>query len=282
MLSALAIFLRLFLFQLYAADPAPPQFQLPDSARPQKYAIDLIIDPSQESFHGTATIDVELRESLPFIWLNGTGIAVQQAVLRAAGKAIPARPVYARDEFIGFALAQAAGPGPAQLEIRYQAQLSDKSTVGAYRRKSEGEWYVFTTFTAIEARRAFPCFDEPRYKTPWQLTLHVKQEHVALSNTQPATEDNEPGGMKRITFAPTALLPSELIAFAVGPFEIVDHVEEGFEQVARLELRLARCLALLPLTEAVEFAQLLRLEGLEIGLRLLELQLQLRHHTGIR
>lgn len=230
MLSTSAIFLPLFLAQLQAADPAPPQFQLPDTVQPRRYAIELTIDPSQESFQGIATIELQLNERLPFIWLNGTGITVQQAVLRAEGQAIPARPVYARDEFIGFALEQAAGPGSAQLEIRYQARLSDKSTVGAYRRKSEGEWYAFTTFTAIEARRAFPCFDEPRYKTPWQLTLHVKQEHVALTNTAPATEDNEPGGMKKITFAPTPLLPSELIAFAVGPFEIVDAGRAGKNQ----------------------------------------------------
>ncbi len=234
MLSASAIFraalFLLLIFRLHGADPAPPQFQLPESARPQKYAIELTIDPSQESFQGIATIDLQLSERVPFVWLNGTGITVQKAFLRASGQTIPARVVYARDEFIGFALDQPAGPGPAQLEIHYQAALSDKSTVGAYRRKSEGEWYVFTTFTAIEARRAFPCFDEPRYKTPWQLTLHVKQEHTALTNTQPATEDNEPGGMKKITFAPTALLPSELIAFAVGPFEIVDAGRAGKNQ----------------------------------------------------
>jgi aminopeptidase N len=54
---------------------------------------------------------------------------------------------------------------------------------------------------------------------------------VALTNTLPATEDKEPGGMKRITFAPTAPLPSELIAFAVGPFEIVDAGRAGKNQV---------------------------------------------------
>jgi cytosol alanyl aminopeptidase len=226
-----ALFLPLIFSQLHAADPAPPQFQLPDSAYPRRYAIELTIDPSQESFQGVATIDLQLTERLPFVWLNGTGITVQQAVLRAGGETTPARVVYARDEFIGFALGQPAGPGPAQLEVRYQAALSDKSTVGAYRRQSEGEWYAFTTFTAIEARRAFPCFDEPRYKTPWQLTLHVKREHVALTNTPPLTDDNEPGGMKKITFAPTALLPSELIAFAVGPFEIVDAGRAGKRQI---------------------------------------------------
>jgi alanyl aminopeptidase len=100
-----------------------------------------------------------------------------------------------------------------------------------FRKRSAGDWYVFTTFTAIEARRGFPCFDEPRYKTPWELTLHVKRENVAVSNTRATSERDEPGGMKRVTFAPTVPLPSYLIAFAVGPFEIVDAGRAGKNNV---------------------------------------------------
>jgi alanyl aminopeptidase len=47
--------------------------------------------------------------------------------------------------------------------------------VGPYRKQSEGEWYAFTTFTPIDARRAFPCFDEPRFKTPWQFSIRIKR-----------------------------------------------------------------------------------------------------------
>jgi alanyl aminopeptidase len=216
---------------LTAADPPPPQFLLPDVAQPNRYAIDLTIVPTNSTFHGAATIDVELRQSLSFLWLNGKDLTVESAILRAGNSSFPAKSVTAGGEFLGFALPHAVGPGPAQLEIRYRGKLNEKSTLGVFRKRSAEDWYVFTTFTPIEARRAFPCFDEPRYKTPWELTLHVKREQVALSNTRAVSEREEPGGMKQVAFAPTVPLPSYLVAFAVGPFEIVDAGRAGRNSV---------------------------------------------------
>src|SRR5262249_43712508 len=121
--------------------------------------------------------------------------------------------------------------GTARLEVRYRGHIDSKTATGVYRRRSGGDWYVFTTFTAIEARRAFPCFDEPRFKTPWQLTLHVPRAVTALSNTRAVAEAAEAGGMKRVEFAPTEPLPSDLVAFAVGPFEVVDAGRAGENSV---------------------------------------------------
>ncbi len=204
---------------LAAPNPPASQFLLPDVAQPRHYALDLTIVPTESTFRGTATIDLTLNQSLSFLWLNGKDLTVESAVLRAGSSNLPAKPVSAGGEFLGFVWQKTVGPGPAQLEIRYRGLLSQKAVVGIFRKRSAGDWYVFTTYTPIEARRAFPCFDEPRYKTPWELTLHVKRENVALSNTRAVSERDEPGGMKRIAFAPTVPLPSYLIAFAVGPFE---------------------------------------------------------------
>jgi alanyl aminopeptidase len=214
-----------------AATPPAPQFLLPDVAQPRRYAIDLTIVPTYSSFLGVATIDLELRRSLSFLWLNGKDLTVESAVLRTGNLQLPAETVAAAGEFLGFALRQTVGPGPAQIEIHYRGKLDEKSTLGVFRKRSAGDWYVFTTFTPIEARRAFPCFDEPRYKTPWELTLHVKRESVALGNAHAISEHEEPGGMKRVAFAPTAPLPSYLIAFAVGPFDLVDAGRAGRNRV---------------------------------------------------
>jgi hypothetical protein len=67
-----------------------------------------------------------------------------------------------------------------------------------------------------------PCFDEPSYKVPWQLTFHVKAEHVALANAPVVRETPEGGGMKKVEIAESKPLPSYLVAFVVGPFELVD------------------------------------------------------------
>jgi alanyl aminopeptidase len=126
------------------------------------------------------------------------------------------------DEFLWVQFSGTEGPGPITLEIQYAGRLSDTSNVGAYRKKAGSDWYVYTSFTPVDARRAFPCFDEPGYKTPWDVTVHLKREQVAVANAPAVSTTDEPDGMKRVQFAPTQPLPSEVIAFAVGPFEVVD------------------------------------------------------------
>ena len=62
-----------------------------------------------------------------------------------------------------------------------------------------GNHYIYTQFESTDARDAFPCFDEPSYKVPWQLTLHVPAEDTAVSNTPIASETSE-GGIKPRSF----------------------------------------------------------------------------------
>src|SRR5262249_5259241 len=84
-----------------------------------------------------------------------------------------------------------------------------------------GASYVYTQFESLYARRVFPCFDEPDSKVPWQLTLDVPAKLIAVSNT-PVVREQALGDKRRVEFAATKPLPSYLIAFGVGPFDIVD------------------------------------------------------------
>jgi alanyl aminopeptidase len=128
-------------------------------------------------------------------------------------------------------LAHPAGPGHVDVEIHYSGKLDEKSDVGAYRRKAGDDWYVFTSFTAIDARRAFPCFDEPAYKAPWDVVMHVKRDQVAVANAPEISTTDEPDGMKRVAFKTTQPLPSEIVAFAVGPFDVVDAGVAGEKKI---------------------------------------------------
>ena len=123
---------------------------------------------------------------------------------------------------MGLRLDSPAGPGRTTISIRYRGKLDEKAIVGPYRKKSGDDWYVFTSFTPIDARRAFPCFDEPRFKTPWEMTIHVKRSDKAFANGQMIKEVEEPDGMKAVHFATTRPLPAEVVAFAVGPFDIYE------------------------------------------------------------
>ncbi len=204
-----------------AAQRPTPEFRLRNAAHPTRYQLDLTILPSQSTFHGSAIIDIELAERTDIVWLNAKDLTIQEVVGNGAGVTKILR-WHVSGEFLAVELAEATGPGAIEIEIRYVGKLDENTNVGAYRKKSGNDWYVYTSFTPIDARRAFPCFDEPGYKAPWEIALHVKRDQVAVSNAPAVSSTDEPDGMKRVTFAKTQPLASEVIAFAVGPFDVVD------------------------------------------------------------
>ncbi|PTL83919.1 M1 family metallopeptidase [Vitiosangium sp. GDMCC 1.1324] len=210
-----------------AETPRPPTFRLGTHVKPTGYQVELTVDPDQETFDGVVEIALTLSESTRQVWLHGNGLKVKEATLTAGGQSQPARAVTEGDSFIGFLLERPVGPGTATLRVAYQGTASAKETTGLFRQKDGDTWYAVTQFQPDDARRAIPCFDEPGFKVPWQLTLRVPQNQQAFSNTPVASEETGPDGWKTVRFRPTPPLPSEVIAFAVGPFETVDAAPAG-------------------------------------------------------
>ena len=214
------------------AAPIPPPFRLGDAATPKGYAVRLVIDPNRDDFTGEIAIDVNVNHALDVLWLNAQKIAIQSAALDAGGTTIPLTSIDGGKNFVGFTAARPIPAGAAKLRIQYSGKLEALSTDGLFRQQEGDDWYVVSQFEEIAARRAFPCFDEPHWKTPWQLTLDVPQGNVAVSNTPEVSETRLDNGMKRVAFATTRALPSYLVALAVGPFEVVDGGTAGKNKFA--------------------------------------------------
>jgi cytosol alanyl aminopeptidase len=204
-----------------------PKLRLPDDIRPIKYAADLTLIPGEKTFSGAIDIDVALAKPASLIWLNATELTIQQATIASQPAAIEP----GNDDFVGLRAAKILAPGPARIHIVYQGKISEKSSAGIFQGLDGKQPYLFTQFESIDARRAFPCFDQPDFKTPWQITVHVPKDHAAVSNTSPISETDEPRGMKKVVFAPTRPLPSYLVAMAVGPFEFVDAGKAGAQHI---------------------------------------------------
>jgi aminopeptidase N len=210
-----------------AALPEPPKLRLPGNVSPLRYAAELTLVPAQEKFTGAIAIDLEIKEPTALLWLNASDLTIGSATLTVNGERSAARVVPGGEDFVGFAFDRQVGKGTAQLRVEYTGVVSAVEADGLFRQQEGGDWYLFSQFEATDARRAFPCFDEPSYKVPWSLTLHVKREHAAVSNTPVVSESDEPDGMKKVTFAPTQPLPSYLVALGVGPFDFLDAGRAG-------------------------------------------------------
>jgi alanyl aminopeptidase len=208
-----------------------PRLRLPDGVVPRRQAVRLRLTPGDPAFSGDSQIEVEIQRPAQVLWLHAAGLIVDRAELRAGGNTVALRPLTA-GEFLGLQADRPLPPGPARLELTFRGTLLTRDDRGVYREQERGQWYVFTQFEATDARRAFPCFDEPSYKIPWKLTLDVPAGQRAFANTPQTGESVLEEGTRRVTFAESRPLPSYLVAFAVGPFEVVDVPAAGRKPTA--------------------------------------------------
>jgi alanyl aminopeptidase len=205
-----------------ALDPPQPPLRLPRNFLPTGYRARLAIDPASDGFAGSIEIAGEIRERSKRFWLHGRNLKVSAAKIVRGERTIRVDVAPAGDDLLSFHPAEPLDPGPITVAVEYTGVFDVVEGTGAYKRSFDDAPYVETQFESISARRVFPCFDEPDNKVSWQLTLDVPKNLVAVANTAQTGETALDGNTKRVAFAPTKPLPSYLIAFGVGPFELVD------------------------------------------------------------
>ena len=201
---------------------SPPRLQLPADVTPLAYLLDLTVFPDRESFSGRVRINIRFDRATDGFWIHGRGLEVDKVRLHAGGSSIDA--TYAQvtgDGVVRIGLASRIAPQIAQLDISYHGTFS-RLLEGVFRVEVEGLWYAFTQFEPIDARGAFPGFDQPRFKTPFTLSIVVPKTATVAANSKVAEIDSLPDGSKRVLFEPSPPLPTYLVAFAVGPLDIAD------------------------------------------------------------
>lgn len=202
-----------------ALAPVPPG-KLTDAVRPTAYRIDLTVDPAQERFSGKVEIDTLLKRPARFIDLHGRDLKMASAVAVVGGKRFPAR--YFELDPTGVArltFDRTLPAGKVTLLFDYDAPFNT-GPAGMFRVKVADAWYSWTQFQSIDARAAFPGFDEPGFKVPFTVTLRTPKGLTAVTNA-PQTSLTSENGLDVHRFAPTLPLPTYLMAFMVGPFASV-------------------------------------------------------------
>jgi alanyl aminopeptidase len=217
--------------------PSPPltEHRLPTTFVPHAYDAHVKIQP--ESIEATIEIRAKLITPSDSILLDARGLTITRARARGDGWTVPleARTIQNHELAAQKLVLLSARPLPAgaiTIEIDYRAaidnlgivddrQMSYSSVRGLFRQRFEGHSYLFTMFEPFSARTVFPCVDEPSSRARWKLTLDVPATEVVASNGRIVKETTLDATTKRVEFAPTSPLPSYLVAFAVGPFDIV-------------------------------------------------------------
>ena len=206
-----------------AAD-TPPRGKLPRDVVPTAYAVDLRMDARSDRYSGEVRAELDVRNATDHFYLHARGSTLQSLQLRHAqdaAVAAKAEVVDADGGLLRISTAQPLAAGQWQLQVRFDAPY-DRRLQGAYKVRTGGRDYVMTQMEPLGARNAFPNFDEPAFKVPWTFTLAVPKGDRAIFNTAETAVEDLADDWQLHRYATTRPLPSYLIAFAVGPWEVVE------------------------------------------------------------
>ncbi|KAJ5044098.1 hypothetical protein NUH16_000895 [Penicillium rubens] len=230
---------------------------LPDVAKPVNYHVslfDLQFGGSWE-YKGALKIDLKVTRATSEIVLNSKEIEVQSAeVLGKDGSQLAKASGITYDkqsERVSLAFSQEIAPADVVLSINFTGTMNN-AMAGFYRSKykpvgepsadtpKEDDFYYMlsTQFESCDARRAFPCFDEPNLKSTFDFEIEVPKGQTALSNMPVQSErDGHKPGLKFVTFEKTPVMSTYLLAWAVGDFEYVEAMTERKYQGKSIPVR---------------------------------------------
>ena len=201
------------------------KYRLPTHVVPSAYRLRLDPDLAAATFSGTVEIDVAVSEPTSEIVLNAIELELDTAELRGVHGTFATGSVSLDEalERATISLGSELAEGDYVLAIAFRGVLNDQLR-GFYRSTFTDEHnashaIATTQFESTDARRAFPCFDEPALKASYAITLVVPSELSAYSNSPIEFETPLNDGRREVRFAPTMKMSTYLVAFIVGPFE---------------------------------------------------------------
>lgn len=212
----------------HALDP----FRLPRHVVPTRYELRLEPDLARATFAGQETITLTVHETTDTIVLNAADLDILSATIEGTA-GTNQRATIAHDEpseRCRLTVPTPLAPGTWLLRLAFTGKLNDKLR-GFYRstyKDQQGTVHTMaaTQFEATDARRAFPCWDEPDFKAVFATTLVIDQNLTAVSNTAIRSETIE-GGKKAVRFADTIKMSTYLAAFIVGRLDATEPTYVG-------------------------------------------------------
>ena len=208
--------------------------RLPTTVTPERYEIRLTPDLTTWTFSGEEKVSIQVHEAVREIVLNAAELEFHSVSLKLQnGTVLQGRSqLDSENEQAKLSFAEAVPVGRCELQISFSGILNDKLH-GFYRstyKDSNGREkpLASTQFESTDARRAFPCWDEPACKAVFQVTLIVDEKLTAICNTRLLRETLLPGtGKKEVVFADSIKMSTYLVAFIVGEFDAMEPVMVG-------------------------------------------------------
>lgn len=215
--------------------------QLPTTVRPVHYTISAVPDPANLRFSARTDIQIQVLDQTDSITLNAADLEFGEVSLgggEADGRGTLALnptdiKIDAENQTATFTFAQPIAPGAYRLTANYTGKIYTQAAgLFALDYKGAGgedKRALFTQFQAPDARRFFPSWDEPQYRTPYDLSVTVPAGQDAISNMPVAETQPQAGGTKVVRFQTTPSMPSYLLFLGMGEFDRITTMAAGTE-----------------------------------------------------
>ncbi len=210
----------------------PRGLRLPAHVRPVEVDVHVEVDPARSGgFRGEVEHRLELDRPLSRIELHAADLRLSRVRLLSGGRARRGSvALHPEADLVVVSFAEPVPAGEATLELGFAGKLRGDLR-GLYAARSGERAYAFTQLEAADARRFFPCFDEPAMKARFALSVTTGSRNTVLSNQPVAKIEPLVGGRKRVHFERTPPLSTYLLALAVGELEASDAVQCGDTEI---------------------------------------------------
>lgn len=215
-----------------STEPVSEREVLPTNVKPRHYVVELTPFIEKFTFDGSVTVHLDVKEDTSTIVCNANEITIKSAKVVSAGSVYEAKKIELNEKLeqatVHFDTTLKAGTA-VEFGAVFSGILNDKMA-GFYRsgytdKGGVKKYMAVTQFEATDARRAFPCWDEPALKATFEIILNVPKDRTALSNMDVKAEDSiEVLGetWKRVSFSKTPIMSTYLVAFVVGELDYVE------------------------------------------------------------
>jgi len=204
--------------------------RLPSTVIPTHYTLKFAPDLKAATFSGEEAIDVNIVTSTNSITLNAIEIHFESVTITPNGpEQTGTVTLDAEKQQATFTFPNTIPAGNATIKIRYTGILNNELR-GFYLSKTAKRNYAVTQFEATDARRAFPCFDEPAIKATYDISLVIDAADTAISNSAIVADTPGPGaGKHTLVFGTTPKMSTYLVAFLVGDFQCTGAREDDVD-----------------------------------------------------
>lgn len=208
------------------AAPPPatvPQGPLPDPVTLHGVDLAMTIDPRTDGFSGEVDLHLALGAQREVLWMHGQDLSVTEVTITPQGGS-PVPATWTPVGTTGTARvtpARSLAPGDLTVHIEWSAPFAT-DLAGLFKVEERGSAFALAKSESIQARRAMPSFDEPRFKAPYRVKLTVPTGDVVVGNGRELERIPAGDGLETVILAETAPLPTYLLSLAVGPFESID------------------------------------------------------------